>query len=67
MRETEGDGREKQERSGSVPQISTDGANPHLKGIFRREPLRSRRSSSKHPRERSRSAPLPRLSNQTDG
>jgi hypothetical protein len=60
--ETEGDGRdtgeEEPERSGSVPRILRDGANPHLHGIFARERLRSRRSPSKQPWERIRSAPL---------
>jgi hypothetical protein len=69
--ETEGDGRdtgeEELERSGSVPRILRDGANPYLEGIFARERLRSRRSPSKQPWERIRSAPLPRLSNQTHG
>jgi hypothetical protein len=51
------DGEEKAEWSRSVP----------LKGIFRRVPLCSRRSPSKHPRERIRSALIPRFSNQTHG
>jgi hypothetical protein len=40
--------REKRERNGSVPQILTDGANPHLAGILPREPLRSHHSPTKH-------------------
>jgi hypothetical protein len=62
-REMEGirerDGRAKQERSGSIPLILSDGANPHLGGIlYPLEPLRSHRSPSKQPRERSGSAPV---------
>jgi hypothetical protein len=60
----EGDGRQKWEQSGSVPQILADGANPHLASIFPLEPLRSDRSSSKQPWERISSTPLP---NQTHG
>jgi hypothetical protein len=63
----EGDGEEKLERSRSVPQNITDGADPHLASIFLLEPLCSHRSPSKQPRERIGSATLPRLSNQTHG
>jgi hypothetical protein len=45
-----GTGEEKLERSGSVPRILRDGANPHIRGIFSWELLRSRRSPSKQPR-----------------
>jgi hypothetical protein len=52
-REMEGNeketGEKKWERSNSVSQILRDGTNPHIGGIFSREPLRSRRSPSKQP------------------
>jgi hypothetical protein len=54
--ETKGNEREmtehEPERSGSVPRILRDGANPHIGSIISREPLHSLRSPSKQPRER---------------
>jgi hypothetical protein len=62
-REMEGNeketGKKKQEQSDSVSRILRDGTNPHIGGIFSREPLRSRRSPSKQSRERIRSRSYP--------